>query len=56
MAVIQVHGIGPFRVDRVDSVFVQTASGSVARFRNASRSAVPSSQRTSAIVWGTPWP
>jgi quercetin dioxygenase-like cupin family protein len=37
MTVIQVHGIGPFRVDFVDSVFVLTGTGATVRFRNSVR-------------------
>ena len=41
MTVIQVHGIGPFRVDFVDSLFVQTESGAIARFRDTRRPLSP---------------
>ena len=42
MTVIQVHGIGPFRVDFVDSVFVQTVSGATAHVGNSRRPLTPS--------------
>jgi len=42
MTVIQVHGIGPFRVDFVDSVFVFTGSGAIARYRDSRRPLSPS--------------
>ena len=38
---IQVHGIGPFRVDFVDSVFVQTVSGATVHIRDARRPLTP---------------
>jgi quercetin dioxygenase-like cupin family protein len=41
MTVIQVHGIGPFRVDFVDSVFVQTGSGAIVRVRDSQRPLSP---------------
>ena len=41
MTVIQVHGIGPFRVDFVDSVFVQTGSGAIVRVRDSRRPLSP---------------
>jgi len=42
MTVIQVHGIGPFRVDFVDSVFVLSSSGAIAHFRDTRRPLSPS--------------
>ena len=42
MTVIQVHGIGPFRTDFVDSVFVLSSAGAVALFRNSRRPLSPS--------------
>ena len=42
MTIIQVHGIGPFRVDFVDSVYVVTGDGAIARFRNSRHSLSPS--------------
>jgi hypothetical protein len=41
MTVIQVHGIGPFRVDYVDSIFVQTGSGAIVRVRDSQRPLSP---------------
>ena len=41
MTVIQVHGIGPFRVDYVDSVFVQTGSSAIVRVRDSRRPLSP---------------
>jgi hypothetical protein len=41
MTVIQVHGIGPFRMDFVDSVFVLTGSGAIAGFRDSRRPLSP---------------
>src|SRR4030095_1289371 len=41
MTVIQVHGIGPFRIDFVDSVFVQTVSGAPLHVRDARRPLSP---------------
>ena len=41
MTVIQVHGIGPFRVDFVDSVFAQTVSGATVHVRDARRPLTP---------------
>ena len=41
MTVIQVHGIGPFRVDYVDSLFVQTGSGAIVRVRDSRRPLSP---------------
>jgi hypothetical protein len=41
MTVIQVHGIGPFRVDFVDSVFVQTTSNAIAYVRSERRTLSP---------------
>ena len=37
MTVIQVHGIGPFRVDFVDSVFVQSVTGASVHVRDSRR-------------------
>ena len=42
MAVIQVHGVGPFRVDFVDSVLVLSSSGAIAHFRDTRRPLSPS--------------
>ena len=42
MTVIQVHGIGPFRVDFIDSAFVQTGSEAIVRVRDSRRPLSPS--------------
>ena len=41
MTVIQVHGIGPFRIDFVDSVFVQEGSRAIVLFRDSRRPLSP---------------
>ena len=58
MTVIQVHGIGPFRVDFVDSVFVSRPARARSRVSaiRAGRSTIRRSHFTSAIVSATRWP